>query len=101
MELPGIRSVTYDEQEKWLRMQRGKISVICNLGAESGGGAFPVARETEILLASHGDPRVVGSEVTLPPDAVVGARRPCIGLRKSCPSQKCRICLEMRIALSM
>jgi maltooligosyltrehalose trehalohydrolase len=64
----GNTIVKFDEQEKWLRMQRGKISVICNLAKSSR--AFPVAPGTEILLVSHDNPRVVGSEVTLPPDAV-------------------------------
>ena len=41
---PGRRAVTFDEQEKWLRMERGTISVICNLGEleqRSGSRAEP------------------------------------------------------------
>ena len=64
----GNTLVAFDEQEKWLRVQRGSISVFCNLGGS--GRAFPVAAETEILLVSPCHSRVVEGEVTLPPDAV-------------------------------
>jgi maltooligosyltrehalose trehalohydrolase len=65
---PGKTVVIFDEQEKWIQMQRGTIAVICNLG--KSGRAFPAPPGSEILLASGGAPRVVAGEVMLPPDAI-------------------------------
>ncbi len=62
--------VRYDEQARWLVVERGELRVAANLGANDhkvdlGGGAGPV------LLAS--DDRIVvdAATATLPPDSVV------------------------------
>lgn len=65
---PGKTRVAYNEQELWLRMDRGEISVICNLGAAR---AFPVQNGTSLLLASRGIDAPEKNKIALPPDTLV------------------------------
>jgi maltooligosyltrehalose trehalohydrolase len=65
---PGNAFVTFDEQESWIRIQRGTISVISNLGASER--AFVVSPESEVLLSSRAVPKNAGGEVVLPPDTI-------------------------------
>jgi len=65
---PGKTQVTFDEQARWLRMDRGNIAVICNLGEQR---VFPVQRNARVLLASQTVSRAVGDAITLPQDSVV------------------------------
>jgi maltooligosyltrehalose trehalohydrolase len=60
-------SVTVDEDDQWLVMDRGSIQVACNLGAEELQIELPSA--STLLLGSDG---VVLSrdELMLPPDSV-------------------------------
>jgi maltooligosyltrehalose trehalohydrolase len=69
---PGNTRVTYDETERWLRMRRGSISALCNLGRSSR--SFPITPWTEIVLASHSDVRANGEVINLPPDTVIVLR---------------------------
>ena len=70
---PGQARVTYDEREKWLRMERGSITVCCNLG--KGKHAFPVAKGGRVILVSREGVQVKDGALMLPPDsvAVVGS----------------------------
>jgi maltooligosyltrehalose trehalohydrolase len=65
---PGNTLVTFDEHENWIRMQRGTIAVICNLGVSER--VFPVPPESKILLASRATPQIIDAEVTLPRDTI-------------------------------
>jgi maltooligosyltrehalose trehalohydrolase len=65
---PGNTTVTFDEQESWIRMQRGTITVLCNLGVSERW--FSVSPESKVILASCGALQNVGGEVILPCDAV-------------------------------
>jgi maltooligosyltrehalose trehalohydrolase len=65
---PRNTRVTVDEQKKWLRMERGPVGVICNLGELEQG--FSVQSGASVLLASR---RIAHSEegaIVLPPDTV-------------------------------
>jgi maltooligosyltrehalose trehalohydrolase len=66
---PGQTKVSFDEDKKWLVMERGAVTVMCNLGPE------PVelenSRRLPLLLASRGDVKTVEGRVTLPPDTLV------------------------------
>ena len=66
---PGHLKVSYDEDEKWLKMQRGFISVFCNLDAK--GHRFPVSSESRLLLASRDGLHLRDQAVALPADTVV------------------------------
>jgi len=65
---PGHTRVTYDQKEKWLRMDRGSISVICNLSRSER--SFPLSTPTQVLLASCSAVHVNEGAVTLPSDTV-------------------------------
>jgi maltooligosyltrehalose trehalohydrolase len=65
---PGNTRVTYAEHEKWLRMQRGNIAVICNLGEEH---RFPLPAAARTLLASQIISQADHDAITLPQDSVV------------------------------
>jgi maltooligosyltrehalose trehalohydrolase len=49
---PGHTRVSFDEKAKWLRIDRGSITLICNLGEFGHPVLLPDGSET--LLASHG-----------------------------------------------
>lgn len=66
---PGRTSVTYSEQDKWLSMDRGDITVSCNLGETEG--AFPGPEGGRVVLCSRGVPLILDGVVTLPPSTVV------------------------------
>jgi maltooligosyltrehalose trehalohydrolase len=66
---PGNTFVTFDERENWIRMHRGTIDVICNLGVPER--AFLVPPESKILLASHAMLQNIAGEIALPRDTVV------------------------------
>jgi maltooligosyltrehalose trehalohydrolase len=65
----GNTLVIFDELEQWIRMERGEIIVVCNLGASER--TFPVSTESTVLLSSHAAPQNIAGEITLPSDAVV------------------------------
>ena len=61
---PGKTRAAYDEAEQWLRMERGNISVICNLTEHEQ--TFPVTRSAEVLLASRPMVRSEKDAIVLP-----------------------------------
>jgi maltooligosyltrehalose trehalohydrolase len=72
----GHIKVTFDEDNRWLRMDRNLVSVFANLG--SGPCLFKVGKEYELLLASIGEyTHVEDGHLTLPPDgfAIVSAEK--------------------------
>jgi len=69
---PGNVRVKYDEAEKWLRMERGSIAVLCNLGSASR--SFSLTDESELLLASRSGVSTSRSSIELPSDTVAIVR---------------------------
>jgi maltooligosyltrehalose trehalohydrolase len=61
--------VTFDEEQRWLVMERRGVKVICNLGANTA--EFPNKDGYAIALASRKGIEVAGDKVTLPPDSLV------------------------------
>ncbi|HEY7054329.1 MAG TPA: malto-oligosyltrehalose trehalohydrolase [Mycobacterium sp.] len=53
--------VEYDEQQQWIVMRRGRLSIACNIGADAV--AVPVTGE---VLLAWAEPAVEGSHITLP-----------------------------------
>jgi maltooligosyltrehalose trehalohydrolase len=71
----GSAHVTYDEQAKWVRMERGTITVICNLGEREK--LFTVLQSSSVVLASRSKIEIDRHAVKLPPDTIAvlkGAR---------------------------
>jgi len=60
--------VSFDEEKRWLTIDRGPVRVLCNLGNSAveslNPGGYPVA------LASRKGIEAAGSKVTLPPDSL-------------------------------
>ena len=71
---PGKTHVSYDEEAKWLRMDRGSISVLLNLGVVER--VFRVPRDARVLLASRPVARTGDDSISVPPVtvAVIAAR---------------------------
>jgi maltooligosyltrehalose trehalohydrolase len=65
---PGHTSVTYSEKEKWLSMERGDITVSCNLGDTER--TFSVPEGGRVVLGSRGIPLVLDGAVMLPPNTI-------------------------------
>jgi maltooligosyltrehalose trehalohydrolase len=73
---PGNLRVAFDEESKWLRMQRGTIAVLCNLGPRDI--AFPVPQSSSVELASHA--AIAGNALRLPPNSIAVLRVPLPGI---------------------
>lgn len=69
---PASTRVSYDEDEHWLRVERGSITVLCNLGESVC--SFPFAAPGQVLLASDRNASVEGSKLILPSDSVAIVR---------------------------
>jgi maltooligosyltrehalose trehalohydrolase len=65
---PEQTKVSFDEAQRWLVMERGLVTVMCNLGTEHV--ELENARELHLLLASHDDVGAGGGVVRLPPDTL-------------------------------
>jgi len=70
----GNTRVTFDEQARWLRMDRGDVSVICNLGDREQ--SFAGLQDSALLMASKSTVRLDEGELSLPPDSVAVVRGP-------------------------
>jgi maltooligosyltrehalose trehalohydrolase len=68
--------VAFDEEKKWLRMERGTISAVCNLGAQDC--SFPVPQSSSLELASRSTLQIAGNAICLPPDSIAVFRTPRI-----------------------
>jgi len=71
---PRHLNAFYDERENWIRIERGTITVICNLGSENR--RFPLTRRAQVLLASRDEIQIDDGSISIRPDTVVitGAR---------------------------
>ena len=77
----GNVRVTFDEEKQWLRVDRGTIAVLCNLGAQDC--FFPVPQSSSPELVSHGVIRIVDGKINLPPDSVAVLRNARYGYMKA------------------
>ncbi|HEV2326022.1 MAG TPA: malto-oligosyltrehalose trehalohydrolase [Terracidiphilus sp.] len=66
---PRQLRVFYDEHETWIRMERGTITVICNLGKENQ--RFRLPKRGRILFDSRGKLQIEEDAIAVPPDSVV------------------------------
>jgi maltooligosyltrehalose trehalohydrolase len=64
----GHVKVQFDEAGRWLRMDRGLVTVMCNLGEDRV--EFERPSGAALVLASRGDVVVGESSVVVPPDRV-------------------------------
>src|ERR1700761_2054321 len=64
----GKTKVRFDEKKRWLRMERGLVTVMCNLGSEPVEMSVPDGQA--LALASRGEIAVDGSRVVLPGDSL-------------------------------
>lgn len=65
---PGNTRVAFDETQRWMTVQRGEVSVLCNLG--SAPRQFPLAGASKLLLTSRDGIAPHRSSIELPPDSV-------------------------------
>jgi maltooligosyltrehalose trehalohydrolase len=65
---PGHVKVAYDEKRRWLTMDRGLVTVMCNLGNEPM--EFENARRLPVVLASRDDVAAMEAKVVLPPNCL-------------------------------
>jgi len=68
--------VAFDEVEKWLRMERGAISMICNIGPEDR--SFPIPQASILELTSRRSIVTADGAIILPPLSVAVLRAPSI-----------------------
>jgi maltooligosyltrehalose trehalohydrolase len=69
----GNVRVSFDEERSWLRMERGAISVLCNLGSEDY--PFGVPPSSSLELASKSAVRMGDDAIMLPPDSIAVVKR--------------------------
>ncbi len=74
---PGNTRVEFSESERWLRMRRGAIEVVCNLGGVER--LFRLSADCAVLLASREGIAIRKDAVVLPPETVVILRHPVKG----------------------
>jgi maltooligosyltrehalose trehalohydrolase len=60
--------VTFDERKKWLVMERGAVTVVCNLGDERM--EFENPARLPLVMASRSDVKATKNAVRLPPDTL-------------------------------
>jgi maltooligosyltrehalose trehalohydrolase len=65
---PGQTRVTFDEEKNWLVMERGAVTVVCNLGEERM--EFENPRYLSLVMASRADVKSNRRAVVLPPDTL-------------------------------
>jgi len=65
---PGKTRVAYDEEARWLTIQRGGIQVLCNLG--NAAHSFALLSHAKVLLESRGGLERGVDRLKLPPDTV-------------------------------
>jgi maltooligosyltrehalose trehalohydrolase len=61
---PGQTKVSFDEEKKWLVMERGAVTVMCNIGAERV--RLENHRRLPLVIASRADVEVEESSIVLP-----------------------------------
>jgi maltooligosyltrehalose trehalohydrolase len=79
--------VDYDEEARWLVVERGPVAVACNLADHAQGVPVGLAGVSQVLLTSEPAVQVRPGGVTLPPDTVALLGPPsCAGLTEE-PSE--------------
>lgn len=72
-QMAGLRT-RFDEKDRWLVIERGAITVACNVAA--GPLIIPLPAGTQrILLASENSVKISGGQLELPPDSVAIFKR--------------------------
>jgi maltooligosyltrehalose trehalohydrolase len=73
----GHVAVTFDEEKQWLRMERGEVQVICNLGRSLI--ELDYAKGFALVLASREDVVAKEGKIALPADslAILSEERIC------------------------
>jgi maltooligosyltrehalose trehalohydrolase len=66
---PGETHVRFDEQEKWFTVQRGEITLCCNLG--QADREFAIPEDSRVVLASRENLPSGDGTISLPPDTAV------------------------------
>jgi maltooligosyltrehalose trehalohydrolase len=64
----GNVRVSFDEEKKWIQMERGGVTVMCNLGERDC--SFPVPQSSSLELASQKTIRLEKGSISLPPDSI-------------------------------
>ena len=62
---PGQTKVTFDGEKSWLVMERGAVTVVCNLGEERM--EFENPKHLPLVMASRADVKATRRAVKLPP----------------------------------
>ena len=70
---PGQTRMTYSEADKQFRIERGDITLMCNLGATAQ--SIPLSSHEALLLASTAAAALTSHQLTLPSDSVAILRR--------------------------
>jgi maltooligosyltrehalose trehalohydrolase len=65
---PGQTKVQFDEERRWLVMERGAVTVVCNLGGERM--IFENPKRISLVMASRSDVKRTRSAVMVPPDTL-------------------------------
>jgi maltooligosyltrehalose trehalohydrolase len=65
---PGQTKVRFDEERRWLMMERGAVTVVCNLGGERM--MFENPKLISLVMASRADVKRTRSAVVVPPDTL-------------------------------
>jgi maltooligosyltrehalose trehalohydrolase len=65
---PGQTKVTFDGEKNWLVMERGPVTVVCNLGDERM--EFENPKHLQLVMASRADVKATKSAVKLPPNTL-------------------------------
>ncbi len=65
---PGNSNVTFSDEQRWLRVIRGRIVIVCDLSQNAA--LLPLDREAKLVLSSQ--PNVIAEigGITLPPDSI-------------------------------
>ena len=71
---PGHTRVAYHEEQKWIRMKRGAVTVLCTLGDSTQ--SFHVAAGSYLALASRAALEIDGGLIVLPPDTIAAVCEP-------------------------
>jgi len=64
----GSVKVSFDEEKRWLAIDRGQVKVLCNLGEDSVD--LPNPDRLPMALASHKEIKAAGDKINLPPDSL-------------------------------
>ncbi|WP_158943775.1 malto-oligosyltrehalose trehalohydrolase [Granulicella sp. S190] len=65
---PGHVKASFDEEGRWLVMERGRVAMMCNLGQKQL--ELPASERLSLLLGSQSGVEIKGGKVILPADSV-------------------------------